>query len=123
MRVLVLLSLCFALLSGCATITRGSDEVFTIQTLPSGASARLSNGLFCTTPCSLSIPRKGSFTVTIEKTGYEPVITSVVSARDGTGTAGMAGNLIAGGVIGIGVDAVSGAMKLRKKQIDAEDKN
>ena len=102
------------LINGCATITRGSDETFIIQSMPSGASAQLSNGFFCTTPCTLVIPRKGSFTVTLEKDGYEPVITSVISSRDGNGTAGMAGNLVFGGLIGMGVDATSGAMNSHK---------
>ena len=108
-KALLILALAF-MSFGCASITRGTDETFVIQTLPAGASARLSNGLFCTTPCSLIVSRKGSFTVTLEKEGYEAVMTSVVSKRDGAGTAGMAGNLVVGGIIGMGVDAATGAM-------------
>lgn len=50
-----ILILAMAILStGCATITRGTNEAFGIETTPVGAEARLSNGLHCTTPCSVS---------------------------------------------------------------------
>ena len=102
------------LVTGCASITRGTNEIFSIQTIPAGVSARLSNGFYCTTPCSMVIPRKGNFTVTLEKEGYESVTTNVLSTRDGAGTTGMAGNLVSGGIVGIGVDAVTGAMNSHK---------
>ena len=110
MKSLTLLTCGIFLLSGCASISRGTTETFSIQTMPTGVTATLSNGLACTTPCTLTIKRKGTFTVTLEKKGYETIMTSVVSSRDGAGTAGMAGNLIVGGIVGIGVDAATGAM-------------
>ena len=67
------------MVTGCASITRGTNEIFSIQTIPAGVSARLSNGFYCTTPCSMVIPRKGNFTVTLEKEGYESVTTNVLS--------------------------------------------
>lgn len=102
------------LVTGCASITRGTNEIFSIQTIPPGVSARLSNGFYCTTPCSVVIPRKGNFTVTLEKERYESVTINVLSTRDGAGTTGMAGNLVSGGIVGIGVDAVTGAMNSHK---------
>ena len=110
MKLFTIFAISIFMLSGCASISRGTTETFSIQTLPAGVSARLSNGLACTTPCTLTVKRKGTFTVTLEKAGYETVMTSVVSSRDGAGTAGMAGNLIVGGIVGIGVDAATGAM-------------
>lgn len=100
--------------SGCATITRGSNEAFVIESDPAGAKARLSNGLQCTTPCSLTVKRRGDFTVTIEKDGYETVRATVTSSNDNAGSAGMAGNVLLGGIIGAGVDAGTGAMHSHK---------
>ena len=100
--------------SGCATITRGSNEAFVIETEPAGAEARLSNRLQCTTPCSLKVKRRGDFVVTIEKNGYQTVRATVTSSIDNAGSAGMAGNVLLGGIIGAGVDAGTGAMHSHK---------
>jgi hypothetical protein len=99
--------------SGCATITRGSSEAFVIETDPAGAEARLSTGLQCRTP-SLTVKRRGEFVVTIEKEGYETVQATVTSSIDNAGAAGMAGNVLLGGIIGAGVDAGTGAMHSHK---------
>ena len=61
------------------------------------------------TPCTFKIPRKSEFTVTITKDGYKTVNTQVTNQIASAGAAGLAGNVLIGGVIGIGVDAVSGA--------------
>ncbi len=100
--------------SGCATITRGSNEAFVIETDPAGVQAQLSNGLQCRTPCSLKVKRRGDFVVTLEKEGYETVRASITSSVDTGGAAGMAGNVLLGGIIGAGVDAGTGAMHSHK---------
>jgi hypothetical protein len=48
-------------------------------------------------------------TVTVNKEGYEPQIIALTKEIPGTGAAGFAGNLLLGGVVGMGVDAVTGA--------------
>lgn len=107
----IILLLCVTLTS-CATITRGTSEVLVIETEPSGASVTLNPGeIKCISPCSLSLKRKGNYMVQIEKEGYEPVQTQVLSQVAGAGAAGMAGNVLLGGLIGAGVDAASGATK------------
>lgn len=112
---LAAVALLAALLStGCATITRGSTEAFVIETKPAGAEAKLSNGLYCTTPCSIKVKRRGDFVVTLTKKGYETVTATVTSSVDGGGAAGMAGNVILGGIVGAGVDAGTGAMHSHK---------
>jgi len=97
--------------SGCATITRGTTEAFVIESEPPGAEVRLSTGETCETPCTLEKKRKHNFTIDLEKEGYEPVSVSVVSQVAGAGAAGMAGNVVFGGLIGAGVDAGTGATK------------
>ena len=85
-----------------------------IETDPAGAQAQLSNGLQCRTPCSLKVKRRGDFVVTIEKQGCETVRASITSSVDTGGAAGMAGNIVLGGIIGAGVDAGTGAMHSHK---------
>lgn len=99
------------LITGCATITRGTTEVLIIESFPSGAVARLSNGKICITPCSLTLSRKESLNITFEKDGYESASAMVTSGISGEGGAGIAGNVIVGGVLGIGIDSYSGAAK------------
>jgi PEGA domain len=98
-------------LTGCATITRGTTEVLVIESEPTGATATLSSGNLCKTPCSIELKRKHDYHVKIEKPGYETTDTDVKSEISGAGAAGMAGNVILGGLIGAGVDAATGATK------------
>lgn len=102
-------------LSACATVTRGTKEAMVIETDPIGAQVTISNAhmggnVTCTTPCSIEMPRKHGFAVTIEKDGYETVETKIITKVEGAGSAGMAGNVLVGGLIGAGVDAATGAM-------------
>ena len=102
--------------SGCATATRGTSEAMVVETKPIGATVTISNehmgaGIVCQTPCSVEMPRKRGFSVKVEKVGYETIETKVITRVEGAGSAGMAGNVLLGGVIGAGVDAMTGAMK------------
>ena len=107
----ILIVVCGVAISGCATITRGSKDFFEIQSEPSGASVALSNGLNCDTPCAMELPRKHPFTATFSLEGHKSLTADVVPKQAGAGTAGMAGNVIFGGIIGIVADSTSGAMK------------
>lgn len=100
--------------TGCATITRGTSEVLIVETTPAGAEVEMSNGMRCKSPCSLEMKRKNNVVVDISKDGYEPVRVNVLSQIAGAGAAGMAGNVILGGVIGAGVDVATGATKQLK---------
>lgn len=71
----------------------------------------MSNGERCETPCTLKIRRKYPFAVEICKQGFHTVNTTVQSGISGGGAAGMAGNVLVGGLIGVGVDAGTGAAK------------
>ena len=100
--------------TGCATITRGKMDTMVIESTPANATATLHtmNGdVTCSTPCALELKRKHPFTVTFTKDGYETVEANVVPVQAGAGSAGMAGNILIGGLIGAAVDAGSGAMK------------
>jgi hypothetical protein len=110
-RQVVLIVVCGIALSGCATVTRGSKDFFEIESEPTGATVALSNGLSCVTPCAMELPRKHPFTATFSLEGYKPLTAEVVPKQAAAGTAGMAGNVLIGGLIGVVADASSGAMK------------
>ena len=98
-------------LGGCATVTRGTTTDFSVNSTPPGAGAKTSTGFSCEpTPCSMKMPRKTDFDVTLAKAGYVSRTLHVRSVVSGGGTAGLVGNVVVGGVVGIVVDAFSGAM-------------
>ena len=101
-----------ASLPACATITRGTNQQFTVQSTPEGARVSTSNGFQCdATPCTFRMARKDGFRVTVSMDGYVSQTVDVESVYSGNGAAGMAGNVVFGGVVGGVVDASSGAMK------------
>jgi hypothetical protein len=53
--------------------------------------------------------RNADVTVTISKEGFEPQIIPLTKEIPGTGAAGFAGNILLGGLVGMGVDAATGA--------------
>lgn len=99
-----------AILASCASVTRGTTETVKVYASPEGALIATSIGLTCnTSPCLLEVSRKTEFTVTVSKEGYKDQTVHVSTVVAPGGVAGMAGNVLVGGVIGVGVDAVSGA--------------
>lgn len=107
---IVLLSVVSMMLINCATVTRGRTQAFTITSNPSNADVRLSSGLNCTTPCTLTVNRRPGFAVTVSKEGFVTQTSNVASQISGGGGTAMAGNVLLGGLIGAGVDASTGAM-------------
>jgi hypothetical protein len=98
-------------LPACATVTRGSSQEFTVQSTPPGARVSTSNGFECaSTPCTFRMQRKTAFTATFEMDGYVTETRQVESKMAGAGAAGMAGNILVGGIVGGVIDASSGAM-------------
>lgn len=98
-------------LSGCSTVTRGTTEALVIESEPSGAQVNLSNGMTGTTPTSFKVKRKNDLIVTVSKPGYETAKINITPQVAGAGGAAMAGNVLVGGIIGIAIDASSGATK------------
>ena len=95
---------------GCASITRGTKEVFVVDSTPQDAEVRLSSGQVGRTPASFEVGRRDTLTVFVSKPGYKSRTLIVQSEVGGGGAAGMAGNVLFGGIIGAGVDAGTGAM-------------
>jgi hypothetical protein len=112
MKIYSLLFLPLLFFSSCATITRGVHDKLTVTSDPSGANVVLSTGERGVTPTKFVKERRTEpFTVTVSKPGYVPQTVKVESKFGGTGGGAMAGNLLLGGAIGIGVDAGTGAYK------------
>ena len=109
MRILVILAVGFSL-TGCATVTRGTKSDVQIDVEPRNAVITTSLGHTCSSnPCALKVSRKESFTVKATAEGFEDAEVAVKTQIAGKGAAGLAGNAVAGGLIGIGVDAITGA--------------
>ncbi len=97
------------LCAGCATVTRGTTEQVQVLSDPPDAYAQTSLGHQCRTPCTLTVARKDEFTVSFDKDGYERAQVPVIVEVAGAGGAAFAGNILLGGVIGMGADAATGA--------------
>jgi hypothetical protein len=96
---------------GCATVTRGTNEQWKVVTSPPDATVETSNGFSChQTPCTFKMERKAGFDVTVSRDGYKAFHGRVTAKQSNGGAAGLAGNVLIGGVLGAGVDAEDGAM-------------
>jgi hypothetical protein len=105
----------FSLLGGCASITSGTSQMIAVETskndLPvMGANCRVTSdkGTWnIVTPATFEIPKSsGDARIVCEKAG-EPKGEAVAKSSFKSNTVG---NVLIGGVIGIGVDAMTGAM-------------
>ena len=94
------------LLTGCATIMTGRRQTIPITTKPSGATVIIA-GERHITPTTVTLERKHHYTVTIEKEGYHTETVEILSVISGA----VAGNILIGGIIGGGIDAITGAAK------------
>jgi len=102
--------LCASGLAGCATIVQGTTESVSVNTVPEeGAQCTLTNSegtWYVTSPGSTMVHKtKHDLTVSCKKDGFPGGETLAIAHFGGT----TAGNVIAGGIIGIGIDAASGA--------------
>lgn len=134
----IILAACGLLLGGCA-VTRGTESTIQLESSPPGAqvSTRIVDpcslsecppmeapdgqtppprptiadayGPNCVTPCSIRVSRKDALLVTFTLAGYQPATVPVTTRVAGAGAVGVAGNVLIGGVVGLGVDAATGA--------------
>lgn len=110
MRILGVLAFC-AILGGCASVTRGTTETISVSSTPAGAEAVISGletPMTCMTPCAVVAKRNADISVTVQKEGFEPQTVQLTKEIPAAGAGGFAGNVIAGGLFGMGVDAATG---------------
>ena len=115
MRAILVLGAALAM-SACATVTKGTEDTVKLESNPPGAAVSFKemtgriNQTGCTTPCKIELNRKYTYAVEIAKEGYETWVGRLEPKMSGDGAAGMAGNVLIGGVIGAAIDASTGAM-------------
>lgn len=99
-------------LSACASIVEGTDQTVTVDTDPSGAKCDLKRNsetiaVINPTPGSITIDKsKDNVSVLCEKDGYQSSSGSLASEFQGM----TFGNILFGGLVGVAIDASSGAM-------------
>ncbi len=112
----------------CATVVRGTKDTAEFESRPSGANVTVESvsedklGPYdCVTPCSLELKRKRTWAVDFTLEGYKPASGRLRPKVTGGGVAAGAGNVLLGGLIGVGVDAGTGAnLDLRPNPMIAE---
>jgi PEGA domain len=109
MNKLIFVAACGLAVAACATVTRGTTNQIQIMSEPSGAAVRTSLNHNCTTPCTITVGRKDEFSVMVSLPGYADQTVEVKTRLAGAGAAGFAGNVLVGGIIGMGADAATGA--------------
>lgn len=90
---------------GCASVVNGSSQAVAVASNPSGATIELDDGRTFTTPTTIKFERKRDHVLTISMDGYAPEQVTLMRTMSGA----VAGNILAGGLIGWGVDAMTGA--------------
>jgi hypothetical protein len=111
LRLALLALMASSLLGGCATLTTSSSQTVTLTTEPPGAACTFKRegeviGIINPTPGSLTVSKSHSdIDVSCTREGYLDAVGRVGSKFQ----AMTFGNILFGGIIGIAVDAVSGA--------------
>ena len=90
---------------GCATLINSDDQIVAFNSEPDGATVAVDGVPMGKTPVALPVARKGgSKMITFSKEGYKTINVELPNTLN----AALAGNILFGGLIGLGVDAVSG---------------
>ena len=98
--------------SGCATLTTGHEQALTIHTDPDGATCDASRELkivasLAATPGQVTLEKASSaIDISCRKTGHQPMNLRVDSEVQGW----TFGNILIGGLVGLALDAWTGAM-------------
>ena len=125
------------LICSCATIVRSNSQMVGFSSTPSNANVivyyerqvpmnkgnnrdlmTIQDELYCTTPCSLNLPRKNEiYRVIIDKEGYSSGSATLVQSLSGW----LWGNIFFGGIIGLIVDInAGGAYDLKPAYVHAD---
>lgn len=104
-------------LTSCATIISGSKQKVNFTSTPSQATVYINEIEIGTTPIEKKLERKKNYDVMIKLDGYKTYETKISRKFN----AWYIGNILFGGIIGLVVDPITGAMyKLTPDQIQAE---
>jgi len=107
--------LCVRLAVGCATIIHGTTQDISISSAPDQAEVWIDGSRMATTPTKVTLKRKDNYLVTIKKEGYKEATVKI----EGSTSAWIIGNVVFGGIIGCGVDLLTGgAYDLKPERLD-----
>ena len=101
----LMLLMCSPMLTGCATVLHGTTQSIPVNSNPCGARVLVDGTHEFSTPCHVKMQRNRDHHVIIEMPGYERAEYQIT--RQPTGKA--VNNIWVGGLIGLGVDAATGA--------------
>jgi hypothetical protein len=93
------------LLPSCATIVAGGPDMVPVSSKPEGARVLLDGQAVGTTPTTVTFARSCKGVLTFQLAGYETKTVDIDKQLNGW----LFGNILFGGLIGIAVDAISGA--------------
>lgn len=94
-------------LNGCATIIHGTTQDIDIKTDPTGADLLVDGQLHYKSPAVITMKRKDDHTLEISQEGYKKETVEIKGALSWA----VAGDFLAGGAIGYGIDAATGAQR------------
>jgi hypothetical protein len=94
------------LLTSCGTIMHGTTQNVGISSSPTSAKVIIDNQDKGSTPLIADLKREQDHIVRVELAGYEPYETTLTHDLSGWAW----GNILAGGLIGLAVDAISGGL-------------
>jgi len=104
-------------LTGCATIMDGSKQQIGFSSNPSGAIVTVDGKTMGNTPLTEDLSTKNTHTVKMDLVGYHPYEMTLTKKTNSW----VWGNIIFGGFIGLGVDAITGALyQLTPEQVNAD---
>ncbi|NUN69161.1 MAG: PEGA domain-containing protein [Bacteroidetes bacterium] len=102
---IILVFLAIRLSTGCATIIHGSSQTMNVVTNPADAEVWVDGMRSGLSPTRLTLSRKEHHLITLRKEGYSDVNVRITKKISGW----LLGNILFGGLIGCGVDFISGA--------------
>jgi hypothetical protein len=99
------LAYAMALAAGCATIVHGTTERVQIDSTPPGAEVAVDDSQHLVTPSAVNLARGSAHKLVFHKPGYQDTTENLTSGFSGW----ILGNVLAGGVVGMAIDASDGA--------------
>ncbi|QNK77959.1 PEGA domain-containing protein [Winogradskyella sp. PAMC22761] len=115
-----ILFLSVLLLSSCATIISGSRQNVEITSEPSSAKVYINEIEIGQTPVQKNLRRNQEYQLTLKLDGYKTYETKLEKKFN----AWYIGNVLIGGIIGLVIDPITGAMhKLKPEEIDGNLKS
>ncbi len=115
--ILIFSILSLFLFYSCGTIINGSNQSINVSSTPISASVVVDGVEVGQTPMTVKLARDNNHTLKLELDGYEPKVIMVTRKTSGW----FIGNCLFGGLIGMGIDALSGGMyKLEPEEVNSE---